>query len=292
MGKSAEDRSVGAPAAPEADAARVAAIRNSLDPRDQGAVQSFGERARREVGASVERLHAEVKGRELQDLSDTLRKLADTAQGLEPAMLTPTGMASLFGGRRRRLNWFRGRYDVARRTLDELVADMRERAQRIERKSHALNTLHEQARSFILELDAHVAAGRARGAELMSRGADKAAETSERLKARLSDLETLRSTAVQQLPLVRLVQNVDAPVGEAVEHAAQAVETWKADWADRLGMTLDPRLGIRPDEAGLAASKAALLQSIEACEARLKESRDRRREAEAELEDAARTVRR
>jgi uncharacterized protein YaaN involved in tellurite resistance len=279
-------RPVGAPAAPDADAARVAAIRNSIDLKDKS-IETFGERARREVGASITRLHAEATGRELSDLSDALHRAADAARALDPSMLTPTGMATLFGGRKRRLDWFRGKFETASKALDAATAELRDRAQKIEKKSQSLNTLHEQARGFILELDAHLAAGRARGAEAVNQGAEKAQDAIERLQRRIGDLEGLRATAVEQLPLVRMVQNVDAPVGQAVEHAAAAIAAWKTDWSERLGMQLDPRMKLRPDEVGLNGAKGRLLDQLTAADTVLAEARTRRGEAEAEMEKAA-----
>jgi uncharacterized protein YaaN involved in tellurite resistance len=280
-------RSVGAPVAPDADAARVAAIRNSIDLRDKSTLETFGERARREVGASISRLHAEATGRELSDVSDALRRAAEAARGLDPSLLTPTGMANLFGGRKRRLNWFRGKFETAAKTLDAVTAELRDRSHKIEKKSQSLNTLHEQARGFILELDAHLAAGKARGVEVVNQGGERAAEAVERLTRRIGDLEGLRATAVEQLPLVRMVQNVDAPVGEAVERAAAAIAAWKTDWSERLGMQLDPRMRLRPDEAGLERAKARLLDSLASTDAVLAEARTRRSEAETEMEKAA-----
>jgi uncharacterized protein YaaN involved in tellurite resistance len=272
---------------PDADAARVAAIRNSIDLKDKSSVESFGERARREVGAGIARLHAEAGGRELGDLSDALRRAGEAARSLDPSMLTPTGMANLFGGRRRRLNWFRGKFETAGKTLDGAIADLRDRAHKIEKKTQSLNTLHEQARAFILDLDAHLAAGRARGADAVQQASDKAADAVERLNRRIGDLEDLRATAVMQLPLVRMVQNVDAPVGEAVEHAAAAIAAWQTDWSERLGMQLDPRLKLRPDERGLEEAKTRLLSALAAADASLAEARARRSEAETEMEKAA-----
>ncbi len=269
-------RSVGAVAAPPADASRVAAIRNSLDIKDKSAIDGFGERARREVGAGIERLHAEMRTRDLADMSDLLKRAADVVKGLEPAMLTPTGMAAMFGGRARRLAWFRSRYEAAAQTLDAMTNDLRARAAQVEKRSQSLNHLHEQARAFILELDAHLEAGKARGADLAS-------ETADRLGARLSELEALRTRAVRQLPLVRMVQNIDAPAGQIVDHAAAAMAAWKADWADRLGMHLDSRAKLRPDQGGLDLAKADLIKALDSADATLGEARARRGEAEGEI---------
>ena len=273
--------------APDADAARIAAIRNSIDLKDKSTLETFGERARREVGASIARLHSEATGRELSDLSDALRRAGEAARGLDPSMLTPSGMANLFGGRKRRLNWFRAKFETAAKTLDGVTAELRDRARKVEKKSQSLNTLHEQARGFILELDAHLAAGKARGAEVIDQSGEKAAEAVDRLKRRIGDLEGLRATAIQQLPLVRMVQNVDAPVGEAVERAAAAIAAWKTDWSERLGLQLDPRMKLRPDQAGLEIAKGRLLDSLTSSDAVLGDARARRSEAEAEMEKTA-----
>jgi uncharacterized protein YaaN involved in tellurite resistance len=224
-----------------------------------------------------------MRSRDLSELSDVLRQAGDVVKSLEPAMLTPTGMASMFGGRARRLAWFRGRYEAAARTLDAITNDLRTRATQVERKGQSLNHLHEQARAFILELDAHLEAGKTRSAEVLSHGSDAAGEIADRLGARLGSLEDLRARAVQQLPLVRMVQNIDAPVSETVEHAAAAITTWKADWADRLGMHLDQRAKMRPDEGGLDQTKADLLKALDGANATLADARSRRGEAEREM---------
>ena len=61
-------------ATPPADASRVAAIRNSLDLDDAEAVAAFGERARLEVAATVQRILAEVRSAEALEAADQLRK--------------------------------------------------------------------------------------------------------------------------------------------------------------------------------------------------------------------------
>src|SRR5262249_33282792 len=101
----------------------------------------------------------------------------------------------------------------------------------------------------------------------------------------------VRAAAVEELPLVRLIQNIDAPLAEAVPAALKVVERWHADWSDRLGVNLDRRMRIRPDEVGLSEAKAEALAKLQVLGASLAEGRARRAEVEDQMEDAARLVR-
>jgi uncharacterized protein YaaN involved in tellurite resistance len=278
-------------AAPPADAARVAAIRNSLDLKDKGSIDSFGERARREVVASAERLVSEVRTRDLIEAGEIIRHAIETVGELEPARLTPTGMAAMFGGRRQRLGWFRGRFETVGHVIDDLASDLKERADRIERKTQALNHLHEQARTFILELDAYIEAGRGRRAEMGQGASEKQLEGAERLGHRVEDLSAGRAAAIEELPLVRIVQNIDAPLGETMNGALDALSRWRSDWSDRLGLKLEKRARVRPDEHGMAHAKAELIEALKAADRTLAEARARRSETEELMDAAARRVR-
>lgn len=278
-------------AAPAADAARVAAIRNNLDLKDKGSIETFGERARREVVASVDRLVSEVRTRDLIEAGEILRHAIETVGDLDPARLKPSGLSAMFGGRGSRLSWFRGRFEAASRSLEDLADDLKERADRVERKTQALNNLHEQARTFILELDAYLEAGRARHAEVGQGASEKQVEGAERLVKRLTDLRASRATAIEELPLVRIIQNVDTPLADIMNGAIAAMTRWRDDWSDRLGVKLDKRMRIRPDEVGLAQSKAQLIDALKAADAALAEARARRAEAEELMDSAAKRVR-
>jgi uncharacterized protein YaaN involved in tellurite resistance len=269
----------------------VASIRNSLDLKDKASVETFGERARREVVASAERLVSEVRTRDVIEAGEILRHAVNTLSELDPSRLTPTGLSALFGGRRRRLSWFRGRFETVNRAMEDLANDLKERGDRLERKTQALNHLHEQARTFILELDAYVEAGRGRGTELREGASEKQIEGAEKLRRRVDDLTAARSAAVEELPLVRIVQNIDEPLGEQIGAALEAMSSWRADWSERLGLKLEKRTRIRPDEVGLAHSKAELVSALKTADAALADARARRGEAEDQMEAAAKRVR-
>jgi uncharacterized protein YaaN involved in tellurite resistance len=312
-----------AAAAPQADASRVAAIRNSLDLRDGAEIAAFGERARREVTASVERLLAEVRSGDLSEAGDILRQASGTTQALDPAALAPRGLFSTRAGRLRR---FRERFESAAVVLDGLGGDLAERAERLQRRTGALNSLHEQAKTFILELDAYLEAGRLRLRDARSApgpvavidpvGVETAdaeppaedagakprlvrphvltpVEAVERLGERLAELEAVRLVAVTQLSLVRLIQNVDAPLADDLGAAVRALGRWREDWTERLGLTAALRgRKIRPDAVGLAEARAALEAALKGADAALAEARARRQQAEDQMEAAAKRLRR
>lgn len=291
-----------------ADASRVAAIRNSLDLDDAEATAVFGERARREVTASVERLLAEVRGRDVAESAEILQRAAKSIEALEPATLEPRG---LFASRAGRLKKFRVAFEEAAAVIEGLEGDLKERGERLARKVRALNALHDQAKTFILELDAYLDAGRAcladgrKAPEPAPALADGEApvvvevapardpERTQRLERRLGELDAVRAAAVGQLPLVRVVQNVDAPLADRLTETVSALTRWRTDWAELLGL-VGVRRGrqLRPDQVGLNETKAAVLKAVRAPAAELEEGRVRRAETEARMEQTAETVRR
>lgn len=274
-------------ATPPADATRVAAIRNSLDLEDAEAVAAFGERARLEVAASVQRILAEVRSAEPKAARDQLRKAAELIAAEDPARLTVRGAMRLFVGRRKRLARFRAEFQAAAALVETLAGDLSEGAERLARRSAALDRLHGQAKTFILELDAYLDAGR-----LAKAGARAAsAEAIETLNERLEALVAARRCAIEQLSLVRVVQNVDAPLAEALSNAARAARRWVSDWTELLGLTPERRgKRIRPDAVALRQTKAEALEALAAPTAAVEEARRRRAEAETEMEQAARTL--
>lgn len=274
-------------ATPPADASRVAAIRNSLDLHDAEAVAAFGERARLEVAASVQRILAEVRSAETQEAADQLRTTAELVAAKDPARLEVRGPLRLFVGRRKRLARFTAEFQDAAVLVETLAGDLSEGAERLARRSAVLDRLHDQAKTFILELDAYVDAGR-----LALSGADvPATEAIETLDARLGTLAATRRCAVEQLSLIRRIQNVDAPLADALSDAARAARRWVADWTELMGLTPERRRKrIRPDVVALSETRALTLEHLATPAAAVAEARRRRADAESEMEQTARTL--
>lgn len=272
-------------AAPPADASRVAAIRNKLDLRNAGDIASFGERARKDVLAGIDRVLTEVRTNPLGDAADKLKGAQGRIEKLDPSELEPRGgLDNLFNGRTARLHRVRRAFDGVGHALQELSAELEARTKKIEGQSGALNGLHEQARTLILELDAYLDAGRARLAEARAAGGD-ASEPADRLAARLEELGRARSAALQQLPLVRVVQNVEAFLADDLGRARASLDAWRASWTELLGIGQGDR--VRPHIPALAESKLKAMQAIGRTLASLADHNGRRADGEARMKAAA-----
>lgn len=275
-------------AAPAADASRVAAIRNKLDLRSASEIAGFGERARKDVLAGIERLLTEVRTNPPGDAADRLKGAQGRIEKLDPGELEPRGgLDNLFNGRTARLHRFRRAFDGAGLALQELAVELDARAEKIERQSGALNGLHEQARALILEMDAYLDAGRARLAEARAAVGDAAAEPTpaDRLAARLDELNRARSAALQQLPLVRVVQNAEAFLAEDLGRARASLDAWRTSWSELLGMGQGDR--VRPHIPALAESKLKAVQAIGRTLAGLADHNARRADGETRMKAAA-----
>lgn len=288
-------------AAPAADAARVAGIRNNLNLNDKGAVAGFGEPARKALQAGGERLASEVRAAEIKGAADRLRAAQERIERLDPTDLEPRGgLDNIFNGRVARLHRFRRAFESAGQALAEVAADLETRARKLGERSETLNRLHEGARALILDIDAHLEAGRARLAEARPEPEPVAEPVAavdapaprpvpdmgpaERLDARLKDLDRWRSAALQQLPLVRVVQNADAFLLEDFARARAAIAEWRTAWGELLGVGRGDR--IRPHIPGLAETKLAASQAIGGVIKSLTEGAARRAEAESRIDQA------
>jgi hypothetical protein len=67
--------------------------------------------------------------------------------------------------------------------------------------------------------------------------------------------------------------------------------SWRADWSDRLGLKLERRTRIRPDEMGLSQARAELVSALKAVDRALAEVRERRSEFENLLDATSERVR-
>lgn len=285
-------------AAPAADAARVAAIRNNLNINDKGAVAGFGETARKALLSGAERLAAEVRAGEMKGAAERLRAAQERIEKLDPSELEPRGgLDNIFNGRVARLHRFRRAYENAAHALADIAADLETRTKKLAARGEALNGLHEGAKALILEIDAWLEAGRARLAEARAAAAPSAEQPAaahegaprpvpdmgpaDRLAARIAELDRARSAALQQLPLVRVVQNADAFLSDDLNRARTAMGEWRAAWGELLGLGRGDR--VRPHIPALAESKQAAVETLGRAARGLNDGAQRRAEAEQRL---------
>lgn len=284
-------------AAPAADAGRVASIRNTIDLTDATALAVFGERARREVIGCVDRVLSEVRGSDLVEADALLVQAERLPAELD---LAPLYKKTLFGNGKRRARLLE-RFRQVGLTLEGVAQGLRERADRLRRKTAVLDGLHAQAKQFVLELDAYLDAGRVAVASaprtLAPVGEENApvvqvapVEQTGTLVRRLDDLAAVRAGAIRELALVRVIQNVDAPMAERLSAVADAIDGWRKDWRELLGVD-QPKRKIRPDRTMLDQTRADLLAAIGLARAPMAEERGRRDETERAMQSHAQSAR-
>lgn len=270
-----------------ADGARVAAIRNSLDPNDPASVAALGARAQSEVTACIEQLREAGRDADFAECADLVRHLRARLDQLDPAALqTKRGLGGLFDSRGRRLKHFRERFVDVVREAAAGAADLSTRTKRLVENSGALDALHDRTRAVILEIDACIEAGRARLAEMADPAPAQDGEAPspslrDRLSARIETLTGLRAVALNQLPLVRMAQNAGACSADALNKAMAAVASWREDWGQALGM--DRRARVRPDPDWLTRARQTVAEVLDRAEATLASARTRLGEADQRM---------
>lgn len=301
-------------AVPAPDPDRVRAIAARLTDIDAVGVAAFGERARGEVIGSVDRLLAEMRSNDLKEAEDALGVVLGEIDDLDPRALEPRrGLGGLFDSRGRRLKRFRDRFARVVALTEGLSAEMGERGRSLGARGQALETFHGQARAFILELDAYVAAGRQGLADpvvqslaqppstvgegeaaSLGTSAGQGPETSAlkiAMPARLAVLGRVRDAALTQLALVRVAQNADVAVQDRLTAVTRGLDDWRQAWRERLGLSGRRPRRVRADTAAMEADRQTLRQLLTATRAELARARARRAEAASRMEAAAQAAR-
>lgn len=140
---------------------RVQNIRAGMT-EDAEAGATFAEALRIRIVELNDRVAAETGGGGLGECAALIGHARDRVAGLDPGRLEPRGgLAGLFDGRGKRLKAFRAAYASVAEAVAATSADLTERADAIERRGAALETLWSETREAVADLDDHIAAGRA-----------------------------------------------------------------------------------------------------------------------------------
>lgn len=252
------------------DPARVAAVRETLDP-----TADFAEDARRALDDLTERLRDLIHGGDLAPCRDALASMRRHLAALAPAALAPHGW---FDSRARRLKRFRRAFDAARSDAVRIHADLDRRHGDASSRNGALIALWNEMRDAVAVLDAHVAAGRDWLAE---RAAD------DRLAGfgrRLDQLDASLLAAVRRLPLALAAQNADLAAREHLRATTDALSAWRTDWTRALGMEARKWRKVAPAQSVLAERRDPLIDLIAAADHSLASACARRAEIAARLQ--------
>ncbi len=276
--------------APTPDPERVATIRYTIVDEPQTCA-AFAEAAHDTLAALVARTHAEIRAGDLGACSGLLSRTRDHVVALDPSRLEPRrGLAGLFDSRAKRLKASRAAYASAASTADQAAVDLADQGAAFSKKHDTLEDLWTRTRDAIIDIDCYIAAARIwlAGRETTEPAEPAVPEAPEPtanprhpLDARLDALSDLRAQAIRQLAIIRAVQNTDHVAPATLTSAGQAVETWRDDWRQSLGISGKKPKKVRPDVSALLASQSSLADHLAAAGRDVQSIQDRRVELQA-----------
>ena len=284
----------------KADEARIATIKQQIIIDDRASITAFGDGAQRRVTDFADRILEQTRSKDLGETGELLTDILVRAQGLDPASLRKPGFFErLFTSTKQRLTKFSLQFEDVAGQIDAIVIEMDKRKEGFRKDIALLDDLHEETRGAIMELDAHIEAGKAfvdqfrtgdlaqmaeaaKNAEGSADGLmaaqryQDAAQALERLEKRVFYLQQARTIGIQQLPQIRIVQAGDETLIENLQATSQlTIPVWKQK------MVL--LLGLNRQEEALALQKSV----TDATKVMLKQASEMMKEQAIEIERQA-----
>lgn len=245
------------------DAQTLAKLRSEISLEDRAKISTFGDRASRNVTAYSERILAQTKAKELGETGELLNQIVLKAKRLDPAAVEKEGLIGrLFGGMKAQVEKFRARFEDVAGQIDAIAIELDKRREGLRRDIAMLDSLHEETKASIGDLEAYIAAGKAfaaefrandlaqlkaraeaaaqggAGAGLMEAQEFRDAEQAlDRLEKRVFYLEQARQIGIQQLPQIRIVQASDETLMEQLQASTRlTIPLWKQKMVLLLGL--------------------------------------------------------
>jgi len=246
------------------DPQMLAKIRAEISLEDRAKISTFGDRASRNVTAYSERILAQTKTKDLGETGDLLNQIVLKAKRLDPASVEKEGfIGRLFGGAKAQVEKFKARFEDVAGQVDAIAIELDKRREGLRRDIAMLDSLHEETKASIADLDGYIAAGKAFAAEFraselarLKARADAAAQGGagaglleaqefrdaeqalDRLEKRVFYLEQARQIGIQQLPQIRIVQASDETLMEQLQASIRlTIPLWKQKMVLLLGLT-------------------------------------------------------
>jgi uncharacterized protein YaaN involved in tellurite resistance len=244
------------------DAAAVARIKSEIDISDRSRIVTFGDRAQHSVVEFADRVLAQTQNKELGSTGKLLSDILAKARGLDPATLKNSGFFSrLFSTMEARLRRFTEEFGDVSSQIDRVCVELDRNKETLRRDIALLDELHEQTKTALGALDAHIAAGKGfaeefRGGKLIEleqaaaakdTGSDTllaaqtyqdAVQALDRLEKRIFYLQQARQIGIQQLPQIRIVQSGDETLIENLQATTElTIPVWKQKMILLLGLT-------------------------------------------------------
>jgi uncharacterized protein YaaN involved in tellurite resistance len=243
------------------DQSVVARIKSEIDISDRARIVTFGDRAQRAVVDFADRILSQTQNRELGTTGKLLSDILAKARGLDPAALKDSNfLTRMFSSMEARVRRFSEQFGDVASQIDRITIDLDRNKEGLRRDIALLDELHEQTKTAIAGLDAHIAAGKAfaeefragrlaeleSGAKAQSPGSDAlmaaqtyqdAVQALDRLEKRIFYLQQARQIGIQQLPQIRIVQSGDETLIENLQATTElTIPVWKQKMILLLGL--------------------------------------------------------
>jgi uncharacterized protein YaaN involved in tellurite resistance len=245
-----------------ADASVVSGIKSEIDISDRSRIVTFGDRAQHAVVEFADRILAQTQNRELGASGKLLSDILAKARGLDPATLKDSGfLTRLFSSVESRLRRFSEQFGNVSSQIDRICVELDRNKETLRRDIAVLDELHEQTKSSLGNLDAHIAAGKGFAEEfrahklveleqatkatapgsdalLAAQSYQDAAQALDRLEKRIFYLQQARQIGIQQLPQIRIVQSGDETLIENLQATTElTIPVWKQKMILLLGLS-------------------------------------------------------
>ena len=243
------------------DASAVSRIRSEIDISDRARIVTFGDRAQRGVAEFADKVLAQTQNRDMGATGKLLSDILAKARGLDPATLKDAGIFSrIFSSMEARVRRFAEQFDDVASQVDRICMQLDGNKETLRRDIALLDELHEQTKTALIELDAHIAAGKAfvdefrksklveleKAAKDASASSDAllaaqtyqdAVQALDRLEKRIFYLQQARQIGIQQLPQIRIVQSGDETLIENLQATTElTIPVWKQKMVILLGL--------------------------------------------------------
>lgn len=244
------------------DSGEIAKIRAQIAIEDRAGISVYGDKAQRSVVDFADKILAQAKNKEMGDTGKLLLDVIAKAKGIDPAALREKGFfGRLFGGAKAQIEKFKGQFESVAAQIETVSFQLDKRKEVLKRDIAMLDSLHEQTRMSIVQLDAYIAAGKTfveeyRATELprLKAAADAAGDSTpeglmaaqayqdavqalDRLEKRVYYLQQARQIGIQQLPQIRIVQSGDETLIENLQATTRlTIPVWKQKMVLLLGL--------------------------------------------------------
>jgi uncharacterized protein YaaN involved in tellurite resistance len=244
-----------------AEPGAVTRIVSEIDISDRARIVTFGDRAQRGVSEFAERVLAQTRNRDMGATGKLLSDILAKARGVDPASLQDQGFfARLFSSAEARLRRFSEQFEDVASQVDRICIELDGDKETLRRDIAMLDGLHEQTKAALVELDAHIAAGKSfveqfragklveleKGSKTAPQGSDAllaaqtyqdAVQALDRLEKRIFYLQQARQIGIQQLPQIRIVQGGDETLIENLQATTElTIPVWKQKMVLLLGL--------------------------------------------------------